>query len=133
MAKINLQGDNKCFVCGKENPDGLQLDFLINREDESITAEFTPTKTYQGFVDIIHGGIITTVLDEAMVKLAFELGINAVTAKMEIKFRKPVFSGENLKITGRIVKKDKKWIEAEATAHKDETIVAEAKGLLIKV
>ena len=107
MAKINLQGDNKCFVCGKENPDGLQLDFLINREDESITAEFTPAKTYQGFVDIIHGGIISTVLDEAMVKLAFELGINAVTAKIETKFRKPVFSGENLKITGRIVKRIK--------------------------
>ena len=68
-----------------------------------------------------------------MVKLAFELGINAVTAKIETKFRKPVFSGENLKITGRIVKKDKKWIEAEALAYRDEEIVAEAKGLLIKV
>ncbi len=133
MTKIILQGDNKCFVCGKKNPDGLQLDFIINREDESISTEFTPTKTYQGFVDIIHGGIITTVLDEAMVKLAFELGINAVTAKMETKFRKPVFSGESLKITGRILKKDKKWVEAEAAAYKDETIVAEAKGLLIRV
>ena len=56
MTKIVLQGDNKCFVCGKGNPDGLQLDFIINREDESISTEFTPTKTYQGFVDIIHGG-----------------------------------------------------------------------------
>jgi len=133
MAKIVLQGDNKCFVCGKGNPYGLQLDFIINREDESISTEFTPTKTYQGFVDIIHGGIISTVLDEAMVKLAFELGINAVTAKMETKFRKPVFSGERLKITGRILKKDKKWIEAEALAYRDGEIVAETKGLLIRV
>ncbi len=133
MAKINLQGDNKCFVCGKENPDGLQLDFLINREDESITAEFTPAKTYQGFVDIIHGGIISTVLDEAMVKLAFELGINAVTAKMEIKFRRPVLPGERLRITGRLIKKDKKWVTAEAMAAKDGTIVAQAKGLLMKL
>lgn len=133
MTKIVLQGDNKCFVCGKENPGGLQLDFSINREDESITAEFEPAKIYQGFVDIIHGGIISTVLDEAMVKLAFELGINAVTAKMEIKFRRPVAPGEKLKITGRLIKKDKKWVSAEAMASKDGAIVAQAKGLLMKL
>jgi acyl-coenzyme A thioesterase PaaI-like protein len=133
MTKIILQGDNKCFVCGKKNPDGLQLDFIINREDESISTEFTPTKTYQGFVDIIHGGIITTVLDEAMVKLAFELGINAVTAKMEIRFRRPVLPGERLKIIGKIIKKDKKWVAAEATAARNSIIVAEAKGMLMKL
>lgn len=44
---------------------------------------------------ILYTGIIATVLDEAMVKLAFELGINAVTAKMETKFRKPVFRGKS--------------------------------------
>ena len=86
---MKLIDDNYCFVCGKKNPIGLKLDFSF--DGKTITTEFVPQKEHQGYFNIVHGGIISTLLDEAMVKLAIEMGMPAVTARMDIRLQDGTF------------------------------------------
>jgi hypothetical protein len=74
-----LSDDRFCFVCGERNPEGLHVDFYL--EDDKAIGEFVALKKYQGYKDIIHGGIISTLLDEAMVKVALLKGILCVTER----------------------------------------------------
>lgn len=132
--EIDLRDNNRCFVCGKDNPEGLKVHFIIDRANRSIKGEFMPESIYQGFQDIIHGGIIATLLDEAMVKLAFEMGIHAVTAWMEIRYLKPLKVGEKLYIHATFTREEKKLIESEARAETgDGTIIAKAAGKLMRI
>jgi len=134
VADYTLIGDDKCFVCGPDNPLGLKIPFKVDRAGKKIWCEFVPGPEYQGFQGITHGGIITTLLDEAMVKLAFELGISAVTAWIEVRFIAPLFSGEKIGVQANIEKDGKKLIEAVAeAATMDGKTIARAKAKLIKL
>jgi uncharacterized protein (TIGR00369 family) len=116
-----------------QNPAGLGVSFAINREARSISARFTPKETHQGFVGIVHGGIISALLDEAMAKLAFSLGIPSVTAEMTVKFKAPTAPGEELLITGRLGEETRRLVRAEAKIERGPVIVAEATGKLLRV
>ena len=131
---MELKDDRKCFVCGTDNPLGLRLAFSMDEADRSIRTEFTPAREHQGYQDVTHGGLISTVLDEAMTKLAFQLGMDAVTGRLTVRFKRPLMVGEKIIVTGRIVKESGRAIEAEASAvREDGTVVAEAEGLLMRV
>jgi uncharacterized protein (TIGR00369 family) len=130
---MDLENDEMCFVCGKRNQDGLQLDFELVGED-GIRTEFTPPKRFQGWKDILHGGIIATILDEVMVNVAYLRKIMAVTVKLEIKLRKPVAVGERLIFRGQILKQGTKTLDVKAWAEQEGgAVVAEATGLLMRV
>jgi len=64
MSKLALPYTRDCFVCGAHNPHGLRLRF--RREGDEVRADFTPQTQHAGFRGIVHGGILSTVLDEAM-------------------------------------------------------------------
>jgi hypothetical protein len=70
-----------CWICGERNKGGLRLKFDLNKTAKTLQTSFIPTETYQGYNGIVHGGILSALLDEAMAKLAFELGYNAITAR----------------------------------------------------
>ena len=127
-----LRDNQRCYVCGKDNPAGLQAGFEVDKNARTITGRFTPRQEHEGWQGIVHGGIVATLLDEAMVKLAAHLGIPAVSAEITVKFRAPAAPGEELVISGRIVKEANRLIEAEATVSKGLIVVAEAKGKLLK-
>lgn len=121
---MNLEVDSYCFACGLENPIGLKLQFTI--EGDSVFATFTPTKEHQGFVNVLHGGIISTLLDEAMAHAIIAQGHRAVTAKLELSFRKPTAIGQPVLINGRIISKKSKLIKATAQINQNGQITAEA-------
>ncbi len=119
----------KCFGCGQENPIGLKLSFRC--DEGKAEAEFTPDELHQGWPGIVHGGIICTLLDEAMSHTLDQQRINCLTAKAEIRFRRPALVGEPLVVTGTMTMKRKRLIEARSTITlKDGTIVAEGKSLM---
>ena len=128
-----LRDNQSCFVCGKKNPSGLGVAFEINAEARAIHAKFTPADIHKGYVGIVHGGILSALLDEAMAKLAYSLGIPAVTAEMTVKFRSPASPGEELSISGRIKHETHGLLEAEAVIEKGLIIIAEAKGKLLRI
>ena len=122
-----------CFVCGENNPGGLHLNFEIDREKQTLKTTFTASTTFQGWDGIVHGGIISTLLDEAMSKLSFELGHNAVMASLEVRFKKPAPILESLHVYGEITEVSKRLVKAKARVVKqDGTILAEGKSTLIR-
>lgn len=129
---INLEDDGYCFVCGPRNPIGLKLDFHF--DGKTLSTDFIPRKEHQGYMNIVHGGIISTLLDEIMVKLAIELGMPAVTAQMDIRLRKSVIVGEKITIEAEMLEVTKKLLVAYAKAvTENNEIVADAKGKLVRI
>ena len=121
---VNQSEFPMCFACGKENPVGLKLKFV--KDGDESRGEFTISELYQGWRGFVHGGIISTILDEAMAYTYFPQ-IKGVTAKTEIRIRQPVPIGVPLVATGRLVKKTRKLLTAAATITlKDGTVVAES-------
>ena len=130
---MDFLDDGMCFACGKDNRDGLQLKF-IRLDDGRIRTEFTPPKKFQGFKDILHGGIMATLLDETMIHLVFGRGEKVVTARLEMKLRKPAKIGEKITITAELLSDSGRRIELAAEA-KDPIgeLLAEGKGTMVRV
>jgi len=129
---MELIDDNYCFVCGKKNPIGLKLDFSF--DGKTIKTDFIPQKEHQGYFNIVHGGIISTLLDEAMVKLAIEMGMPAVTAHMDIRLKKALNVGKKITVQAEILRDTKKILEVYSKAvTEDNVVVADATGKLMKI
>ena len=111
---LRARRQNRCVVCGQENPYGLRIHFVRER-DGAFTAEWRPTENWEGFEGIVHGGIISTVLDEAMSKAVAAMNYEALTGELRVRFRRHVAAGENLRIRGWVVEKVKRLVKAEAT------------------
>ncbi len=117
-----------CFGCGQNNPMGLKLNF--EWDGKTARAKFKASKHHQGWPGIIHGGILTCLLDEAIVYAAHFKGLDCLTAKMQVRFKRPVMVDELLVITSTIIKKARKLIEAKASISlPDGTLVAECTAL----
>lgn len=128
--KLVLEDDQYCFVCGEQNPGGLNLVFSFR--DNTAFTEFTLRKTFQGYKDVVHGGIIAALLDEAMIKAVLALGIHAVTAELTVRFKSPLFTDENAAVEAKVVKTGKKLIEAAAhITGPSSRIIAEGKAKLV--
>lgn len=131
---MELIDDGFCFVCGPRNLIGLKLDFVFDGETKTIKTEFTPKKEHQGYFNIVHGGIIATLLDEAMVKLAIAMNMPAVTAHMDLRLRVALDVGEKITVSAKILKETRKTLEAYARAVTSEgTVTADATGKLMKI
>lgn len=101
-----------CFVCGANNPIGLKLSFDI--VDGTYVAYFTPNENHQSYDGIVHGGIISTLLDEIMGKYVWVLtGNPSFTARLEVRYRRHGEIGKQLRLESRIIKNKGKLYEVE--------------------
>lgn len=137
MGETALTDDHFCFVCGEKNPDGLRIVFEYP-EPGRCRAVFTPEKRFQGWQDILHGGIISTLLDEALAHAyggaARGAGEAAVTAEMTVKFKKPVRIGIPAVLEGRLIAVNGRVVECESVIRDMAgTELAAATGKLIKL
>jgi uncharacterized protein (TIGR00369 family) len=129
---MKLIGDDMCFACGKGNPIGLKLSF--EEVDGKARASFIPLEEHSGYVGIVHGGIITTLLDEAMAYACIMKGIGAVTAEIRVRFRNPASPGERIEVEGEVVGRKGKVILAKAKAYRPDGMpIAEGEGKLIEM
>ncbi len=113
-----------CFACGQENPVGLKLIFEKNGDESR--SEFTINENYEGWYGVVHGGIVSTILDEAMAYTYFPQ-TKGVTAKAEIRFRQPAPIGIPMIVTGKLEKRTRKVLTTSARLTlKDGTLIAES-------
>ena len=110
---IGASTQSSCFACGQDNSRGLHLHFDGNEAGEMV-AEWTPESELEGFQGIVHGGIVSTVLDEAMSKAVAASGVKAVTAELRVRFRIHVVSGKMVHVRGWIDSHNKRMTKAEA-------------------
>ncbi|HET9283199.1 MAG TPA: PaaI family thioesterase [Candidatus Angelobacter sp.] len=91
---------NHCFACGKDNKDGMHLKFFLDDVTRHAICKFKLSRKYTGPPGHSHGGIIATILDEAMGKVNRFRNVLALTSSMEIRYLKPVPLGKLLTVTG---------------------------------
>ncbi len=129
MEKVNL--DSCCFVCGPENEKGLKLDFELSPEQARAEVVFAPHLC--GWQEIVHGGILATVLDEAMAKAAQARGWHCLTAEMTVRYRTPAQTGKKYKLCGTIISERGRIVMAAAElSDQDGRVVAAAGGKLCR-
>jgi acyl-coenzyme A thioesterase PaaI-like protein len=135
MKQLNVRRDHHCFGCGHLNPNGLKLEFWIDDESGDVSTSWTPSQVHQGYGGIVHGGIISTVLDEVMGWELSSKGIWAVTAKLNVQFRKPVEVGVATTATARIASDQGRKVDLEAVLMRASDLrpLATASGLFIRV
>lgn len=125
-----------CFVCGRENAAGLHTRWTGDRAArEAVTTVVLDERT-QSYPGLVHGGIVTALLDEAMVRallLEGDFEELMVTAKMEVTFRRATPTGQPITVVGRIVKRGSSRASAEAEVRlADGTVTAQCSGLLVR-
>ena len=124
---------NQCFGCGPANPAGLKLEFSVT-PDHTVLCHTTITDHYEGPPGYLHGGIIATLLDEAMSKANRAQGVTAMTRQMQVEYLRPVPSGKPIRITGHVTRSEgrKHWTAAEIK-NTEGTTLASATGLFIAI
>lgn len=90
ILKLEPKATNRCFGCGAANPAGMKLSFDLDLDARRARGSFVLGPDYAGGGGFAHGGIIAVVLDEAMGKLSRLANESAVTAEMNIEYKRPV-------------------------------------------
>ncbi len=132
---MQVDNDNRCFVCGKDNPIGFHLDLELAEDGKTVHTQVTPPVHFQGWRGVLHGGVLSTLVDEAITYVAIHVfDAPAVTAQLEVRFVKPVPIGETLSVRAWPVKSSQRYVRAEAEVRLDDgTLVTSASGKCLKV
>lgn len=101
-----------CFGCGRDNPIGLALRFTC--EDGVARASFLPRDEHQGYPGMLHGGLVCTLLDEAMAYAVHALGYEGHTARLEVRFRAPAPLHRPLSVEARAGRRKGRMVEVTA-------------------
>jgi acyl-coenzyme A thioesterase PaaI-like protein len=120
MSKLEVEDDGRCFACGVRNPIGLKLTFETLPGGRLRTV-WTPRPEHTGFQEIVHGGLVATVLDEVMIRLLYANGIRAVTAELTTRFVKPLRAGRSYRFEARVAEDRGRLVRTEAEGFDAET------------
>lgn len=123
-----------CFVCGRQNPCGLKLDFYFDGESIS-EAELNIPEQFEGYPGVVHGGVITAILDECAGRAHMRNQDDfMVTAQLNVRFRKPVRTKTQLIVRGSAGDRQGRVAKAHAEImDQDGTILAEADGVFVDI
>jgi uncharacterized protein (TIGR00369 family) len=130
---LQLQKNN-CFVCGQDNPNGMRLKFVLDEERQTFVCRFRLSKRYTGPPGHCHGGIIASILDDAMGKVNKIHQVVALTREMTVEYLKPVPLNKSLRVEGREVSVQGRIHinTAEIFNDKDE-VLARSRGTFIAI
>lgn len=127
--------DSKCYVCGPDNPLGLQVRFEPDGAHGSL-ARYVARPEHGGWNGILHGGVTFTLMDEALGWALYYQNLPAVTARAETKFHKPVPIGANVIVKAWVVRKRRRLFEAHAEIrmeNSETTLLAEADATMYRI
>jgi len=122
--------DNYCFVCGKNNPRGLHINVRYRPEEMAAETELALPREYQGWADVIHGGILSTLLDEMMAHAVWRFAGPGLTISMEVRFHTPLKPDEAIRVRGALItlNGNRRTAEAEIIRTGDGQKIASAKS-----
>jgi acyl-coenzyme A thioesterase PaaI-like protein len=123
--------NQKCFVCGFENQFGLHVEFKFDGQNK-VFGEFFPAEIHQSYPGVLHGGIITALLDGAMNRVLLFQGRPARTGRLSVRFKKEANVENALLVSGEIIRARKQYAQLRSKIRtKDNTVIAFGEGIFI--
>lgn len=124
-----------CFGCGELNRHGLQLRFTPDPDGNGVSTQFCPSPRVEGYPGVVHGGILTTVLDEVMAWSLYRHEIWAATGALTTRYRQPVRIGETTQAVGYMLRDRRRVLEMRGEIRRlaDGAVLAEATATFVRV
>jgi uncharacterized protein (TIGR00369 family) len=130
---VRLQ-KNYCFACGKNNPEGMRLRFTYDEERDCFVCRFRLGKRYTGPPGHCHGGIIATLLDEAMGKVNKLRHVVALTSQITVNYLRPVPLNKSLRVQSREVSvRGRRHINMAEILNQRGEVLARSRGVFIAI
>jgi uncharacterized protein (TIGR00369 family) len=125
---------NNCFVCGPDNPEGMRLKFTLDEARQTFICRFRLGKRYTGPPAHCHGGIIASILDDAMGKVNKLRHVIALTREMTVEYLKPVPLHQPLRVEGREIKVEgRTHINAAEILNENNEVLARSRAIFIAI
>ena len=125
---------NYCFACGKNNPEGMRLNFTYDEDRDCFVCRFRLGKRYTGPPGHAHGGIIATILDEAMGKVNKLRHVVALTSEITVKYLRPVPLNKSLRVeSSEVSVKGRRHINQAEILNQKGEVLASSRGLFIAI
>src|SRR6202048_1775935 len=125
---------NYCFACGPDNARGMHLKFAYDRSRKSFVCRFRLDKRYTGPPGHCHGGIIATILDDAMGKVNKLRHVVALTREMTVEYLKPVPLNKPLRVVGRETKvRGRTHVNTAEILNPKNEVLARSTGIFIAI
>src|SRR2546429_6933658 len=123
---------NYCFACGQDNPEGMHLKFALDRERKHFVSNFRLSKRFTGPPGYCHGGIIATILDDAMSKLNKLRDVIAATSQLKVEYLKPVPLRTPLRVESReLTKRGRRLIHRAEILNQEGRVLARGRGVFV--
>ena len=120
-----------CMGCGPENPAGIGM--RMERDGDRVHGSVELDQRHQGAPGYAHGGAVATILDDALGMLLLVLRRPAVTARIEVDFRRPAYLGRRFEVEAWVDRVDGRKLWMAAALHDHGEVVAEARSLFLEV
>jgi uncharacterized protein (TIGR00369 family) len=130
---VDIQEDKFCFVCGVENPGGLRAQFTTEAETRRSYCRLIIPVGFQGWREVVHGGVISALLDEAAIYACRRADEPVVTAELIVRFKKPVPVGREVEVVGELVEERKRVLSAHSWLKLEGRIHAEAEVRIVRI
>jgi uncharacterized protein (TIGR00369 family) len=132
-----VPGCEECFGCGPQSRFGLHPEFRVESDPDGgrrVVAEFTGRPEHQGFAGLVHGGILTAMLDEVMAHAVWAEGVFAVTGQLNVVFRRPTPTETPLRAEGEVTGRRARVHETRARQLlPDGTVAVEGTGTFVEL
>jgi uncharacterized protein (TIGR00369 family) len=125
---------NLCFACGPDNPEGMHLKFTHDKKRNVIVGRFRMENRFTGPPGHLHGGIIATILDDAMGKVIRLRKVTAVTAQLTVDYLKPVPLHKALRVESHEVSVEgRRHINEAEILNQKREVLARGRGVFIAI
>jgi uncharacterized protein (TIGR00369 family) len=120
-----------CFVCSSANRCGLKLRFIL-AGDGGVAATFCCSRDREGYEGVVHGGVVSSILDGAMTNCLFAQDVVAWTAELTVRFRKPLAIDTPATVSAKVVRSDSPLYVVQAMIVQGKTLCATARGKFLE-
>jgi uncharacterized protein (TIGR00369 family) len=131
---MNVFDNQYCFVCGQDNPVGIKTSIKVDKDTQSAQCTLAVSAEYQGWKGMVHGGIISALLDEVSAYAGMTVTDTVVTGELTTRFRKPVPVEQEITVSAQVVKQARRvvMVEAQIVMQGEVLASAEAKMMVVR-
>lgn len=130
---MDISDSQYCFICGQENPVGFKTNIEVDRETQSAQCTLAVSAEYQGWKGMVHGGIISALLDEVSAYAGMTVAKTVVTGELTTRFRKPVPVEQEITVSAQVIKQARRVVMVEAQLVMQGEVLASAEAKMIVV